>query len=140
MRIFIFGPPDFFADFLAGFFLLIFCGKKCPDKSSRKNSRQNPPKFIQQKSPTHFCRGAGPIASSLGICYAFFFSQKSGQEGLSLTLTVSHLHPSDAHFYGLMATKAAHPLSGRKKRKAHNLRKSSGHRPGVGVAHEPCFW
>ena len=35
-RIFIFGPPDFFADFVAGFFLLIFVGKKCPEKSSRK--------------------------------------------------------------------------------------------------------
>ena len=34
------------------------------EKSAQKNppgkSRQNPPNFIQQKSPTHFCRGAGP--------------------------------------------------------------------------------
>ena len=35
-RSFIFEPPDFFADFLAGYFLLIFVGKKCPEKSSRK--------------------------------------------------------------------------------------------------------
>ena len=28
--------PDFFVDFVAGFFLLIFVGKKCPEKSSRK--------------------------------------------------------------------------------------------------------
>ena len=55
------GPPDFFADFVAKFFLLIFVGRKCPEKSSRKiRSRLNPPKFTQQKSPTHFCRGAGP--------------------------------------------------------------------------------
>ena len=26
----------FFADFVAGFFLLIFVGKRCPEKSSRK--------------------------------------------------------------------------------------------------------
>ena len=35
-QIFIFEPPDFFVDFLAGFFLLIFVGKKCPEKASRK--------------------------------------------------------------------------------------------------------
>ena len=35
-RIFIFEPPDFFADFLAGFFSPHFCGKRCPEKSSRK--------------------------------------------------------------------------------------------------------
>ena len=29
-RIFIFGPPDFFVDFVAGFFLLIFVGKNLP--------------------------------------------------------------------------------------------------------------
>ena len=48
-RIFIFGPPDFFADFLAGFFLLIFVGK-VPRKILQENPRENPPKFIQQKS------------------------------------------------------------------------------------------
>ena len=36
--IFIVGPPDFLADFVAGFFLLIFVGKKCPEKSYRKIS------------------------------------------------------------------------------------------------------
>ena len=59
--IFIFEPPDFFADFLAGFFRGFsrricspqFCGKKCPEKSSRK-PRENPPKFIQQKSCNTF--------------------------------------------------------------------------------------
>ena len=29
-------------------------------KILQENPRQNPPKFILQKSPTHFCRGAGP--------------------------------------------------------------------------------
>ena len=50
-----FGPSDFFADFVAGFFLLIFVGEKVPRKIL-----QNPLKFAQQQSPTHFCRGAGP--------------------------------------------------------------------------------
>ena len=57
-RIFVFEPPDFFADFVAGFFLLIFVGK-VPRKILQQNPRQNPPKPIQQKSPTTFCRGAG---------------------------------------------------------------------------------
>ena len=30
-----------------------------PRKSLQENRRQNPPRFIQQKSPTHCCRGAG---------------------------------------------------------------------------------
>ena len=42
-RIFIFGPPDFFADFLAGFFILIFVGKSAqenpPGKSPGKSSK-----------------------------------------------------------------------------------------------------
>ena len=29
-------------------------------KILQENPRQNPPKSIQQKAPTHFCRGAGP--------------------------------------------------------------------------------
>ena len=57
-RIFIFGPPDFFVDFLAGFFLLIFVGK-VPRKILQENPRENPPKFIQQNPPTPFCRLAG---------------------------------------------------------------------------------
>ena len=61
-RIFIFGPPDFSADFLAGFFSPHFCGKKVPRKILQENLRQNPPKFIQEiLESTHFCRGAGPI-------------------------------------------------------------------------------
>ena len=56
-RIFIFGPPDFLADFVTGVFLLIFVGKKCSEKSSGKIPGKSS-KFTQHKSPTHFCRGA----------------------------------------------------------------------------------
>ena len=45
-RIFLFEPPDFFADSLAGFFLLIFVGK-----SAQKNSLGKSP----DSSPTRFC-------------------------------------------------------------------------------------
>ena len=55
-RIFIFGPPDFFADFLAGFFLLIFLGKsaqrnppgKSPAKSSKIYTTKIPDTFLQR--------------------------------------------------------------------------------------------
>ena len=60
VRIFIFEPPDFFADFLSPDFLFSFLWEKGAQKNPPGKSRQNPPKFIQQKSPTHFCRGAGP--------------------------------------------------------------------------------
>ena len=59
-RIFIFVPPDFFRGFSRRIFSPHFCGEKVPRKILQENPRQNPPKFIQQKSPTHFCRGAGP--------------------------------------------------------------------------------
>ena len=48
--------PDFFSSFL---------WEKVPRKILQENPRQNPPKFIQQKSPTHFCRGARPITFAL---------------------------------------------------------------------------
>ena len=55
-RIFIFGPPDFFADFLAGFFLLIFVGKSAqknppgesPAKSSKIYTTKIPDTFLQR--------------------------------------------------------------------------------------------
>ena len=55
-RIFIFGPPDFFADFVAGFFLLIFVGKsaqknppgKSPAKSSKIYATRIPDAFLQR--------------------------------------------------------------------------------------------
>ena len=43
-RIFILEPPDFFADFVAGFFPLIIVGKKCPPE---KSSRKIPVKILQ---------------------------------------------------------------------------------------------
>ena len=54
-RIFIFGPPDFFVDFVAGFFLLIFVGKsgqknppgKSPAKSSKIYTTKIPETFLQ---------------------------------------------------------------------------------------------
>ena len=53
-RIFIFEPPDFFADFLAGFFLLIFVGKSAQKnplgKSSGKTSKMNTTKILQHMS------------------------------------------------------------------------------------------
>ena len=55
-RIFIFEPPDFFADFLAGFFLLIFVGKKCLEKSSRKIPGKILQNLYNKNPPTHFCR------------------------------------------------------------------------------------
>ena len=58
-RIFIFGPPDFFADFVAGFFLLIFVGKKCPEKSSRKIPAKILQNLYNKNPPTHFCRLGG---------------------------------------------------------------------------------
>ena len=60
-RIFIFEPPDFFADFLAGFFLLIFVGK-----SAQKNPPgKSPGKFIQQKSSNTFLQIAQGNKSSV---------------------------------------------------------------------------
>ena len=53
-RIFIFGPPDFFADFLAGFFLLIFVGKSAQKnpagKSPRKSSKICTTKILRHTS------------------------------------------------------------------------------------------
>ena len=53
-RIFIFWPPDFFADFLAGFFLLIFVGKSAqknpPGKSPEKSSKFYTTKILQHIS------------------------------------------------------------------------------------------
>ena len=58
-RIFIFGPPDCFADFVAGLFLLIFVGKSAQKNPPRKSPAKSS-KICTTKSPTHFCRGAGP--------------------------------------------------------------------------------
>ena len=55
-RIFIFGPPDFFLDFVAGYFLLIFVRKsaqknppgKSPAKSSKICTTKIPDTFLQR--------------------------------------------------------------------------------------------
>ena len=52
-RIFIFEPPDFSADFLAGFFSSLLW-EKVPRKILQENFRENPPKFMQQKSSNTF--------------------------------------------------------------------------------------
>ena len=78
---FYFWAARYFADFVAGFFSSSLW-EKCPEKSSRKIPRRNPPKFIQQKSPTHFCRGAqfyskmapNKCTSSGCVCVCFFSS------------------------------------------------------------------
>ena len=57
---FYFWAAGFFRGFCRRIFSPHFCGEKVPRKILQENPRQNPPKFIQQKSPTHFCRGAGP--------------------------------------------------------------------------------
>ena len=53
-RIFIFEPPDFFADFLAGFFLLIFVRKSAqknpPGKSPAKSSKIYTTKILRHIS------------------------------------------------------------------------------------------
>ena len=78
----VFGRTDFYfwaAGFFRGFcrriFLLIFVGK-VPRKILHENPRQNPPKFAQQKSPTHFCRGAGP---SFGLVHGQFLPSFVGR-------------------------------------------------------------
>ena len=80
-RSFIFGQLDFFADFVVGFSLLIFV-RTVPRKVLQENPRRNPPKFTQQKSPTHIsaqrpgqqmspihlCRQAGPSVLVTCVC------------------------------------------------------------------------
>ena len=50
-----------FSRILSSDFFSSFLWEEVPRKILQENPRQNPPKFIQQKSPTHFsCRGAVP--------------------------------------------------------------------------------
>ena len=67
-----FWQNGFFADFYfwaagfcRGFCRRIFSPQKVPRKILQENPRQNPPNFIQQKSPTIFCRGARPKISQI---------------------------------------------------------------------------
>ena len=82
-RIFIFEPPDFFADFLAGFFLLILVGKVFR-KILQENPRENPPNFIQQKSSNTFLqigRGKDSVRGYIHVLFSqkFAFYQTSKQ-------------------------------------------------------------
>ena len=64
-RIFILEPPDFFADFVAGFFLLIFWGKSAqknplgesPAKSSKIHTTKIPDTFLQRGRGNNFKKG-----------------------------------------------------------------------------------
>ena len=57
---FYFWSPDFSRILSPDFFSSFFLWEKEPRKILQENLRQNPPKLAQQKSPTHFCTGAGP--------------------------------------------------------------------------------
>ena len=57
-RIFIFWAAGFFADFLAGFFLLIFVGERAQKNPPGKSPR-NPLNLYNKNPLTHFCRLAG---------------------------------------------------------------------------------
>ena len=76
-RIFVFELSDFFADFLAGFLLLIFVRKsgqknyprKSPAKSSKINTTKIPETFLQRgraKSLPLFCRNLGLGGEGVG--------------------------------------------------------------------------
>ena len=80
-RIFIFGPPDFFADFVAGLFLLIFVGKsvkknppgKSPAKSSNIYTAKIPDTFLQRGR----AKKGGSTAVKLEVyCRTFFETSK----------------------------------------------------------------
>ena len=64
---------SFFRGFCRRIFSPHSLWEKVPRKILQENPRQNPPKLTQQKSLTHFCRGAGPrkailVAISLPLC------------------------------------------------------------------------
>ena len=69
-RIFIFGPLDFFADFVAGFFLLIFVGKsaqknppgKSPGKILQNLYNKIPDTFLQRGRANYCFRRLGSEA------------------------------------------------------------------------------
>ena len=78
-----FEPPDIFSPILLPNSFSSILWEKVPRKILQDNPRQNPPKIIQQNSPTIFCRGATPksIIKSLRVCSIFF--ELSVANGLS---------------------------------------------------------
>ena len=87
-------------DFLCGFLFLCrrissrilsldsfssFSWEKVHRKILQENPRRNPPKFIQQKSPTTFCRGAVPLlflrswGSRRCSFHCFLFNSETGR-------------------------------------------------------------
>ena len=59
-RGFLFLARRIFSRILSPDFFSFFYGKKCPEKSSRKIPGKILQNLHNKKSPTHFCRGAGP--------------------------------------------------------------------------------
>ena len=57
-----------------------------PRKILQENPRQNPPKFIRQKSPTHFCRGAGPTYCAVVVRYPMKTSPKEFCDTIATTI------------------------------------------------------
>ena len=132
-RIFIFGPPDFFADFLAGFFLLIFVGKsaqknppgKSPAKSSKNYTTKIPDTFLQRGRAKKFtdelsiCRRAGrtfpqpclSVLSSAPLSGTFHMPglgrplEDQFWEGESCWLTVEFIRGSDTYSHCRQRTK-----------------------------------
>ena len=76
-RIFIFEPPDFFADSVAGVFLLILVGEsaqrnppgKSPAKSSKTYTTKIPDNFLQRGRANIFSQGAAKVGARKGGVY-----------------------------------------------------------------------
>ena len=88
-RIFIFEPPDFFADFLAGFFLLIFVGKSAqknpPGKSPGKSSKIYTAKILRHISAD--CPGQ-LIARSGVFCRGGLVEHRLAQPSVPIIVNV----------------------------------------------------
>ena len=111
-RIFIFGPPDCFADFLAGFFLLIFVGKsaqknppgKSPAKSSKIYTTKIPDTFLQRVRPNNL--SPIPVMRPVLVLLHFPCFQRSS------ALWVSCNIDSERSDFFVKAPDLSQPLSG----------------------------
>ena len=61
--------------------------QKMPRKILQENRQQNPPKFVQQNSPTTFCRGAGPANDKHGFPQTLFNVLQKGEAKGDRSLT-----------------------------------------------------